>query len=335
LVSKETAMKIVLFSDGSAPEFEPEGLSGQVFASPRHPRRRDGRGAGPHGGPPARRTLPPCEHDALFRDIAEPENAPAGAKVFLAHRQDDAQLVSFLINPWGSPTAMFQLRKGEVEGNEPGGAGAADPFGALRVCVRLWDLVRARDVQGLEQHIRWRTDPEGDLAVYCHDQPGARGTSPPVEIASARRTPHLLMQFNPRDPSGPASLYIERTVSERLQGVVESRMVRDERQGRPRLCHVPRTLPGAVWLQFAEAVSDDKDHKRCGECGKWFEVSLRAARTHRVYCSDACKLKAHRERKERAVRMKADGKSLGEIARELGSDVKTVRNWVSSKKSEK
>ena len=45
--------------------------------------------------------------------------------------------------------------------------------------------------------------------------------------------------------------------------------------------------------------------RQCLQCGTWFEISPRAARTDRVFCSDACRFKAYRERQSRARRMHA------------------------------
>jgi hypothetical protein len=60
---------------------------------------------------------------------------------------------------------------------------------------------------------------------------------------------------------------------------------------------IPRNLLEAMWLQFGEAVTHDKSFRKCRQCGTWFEISLRAARIDKVFCSEACKAKAYRRRK--------------------------------------
>ncbi len=84
----------------------------------------------------------------------------------------------------------------------------------------------------------------------------------------------------------------------------------------------------AIWAQFAMAVIDSKEYECCKTCGKPFEVSPEVARTNREYCSTPCRLKAYRNRQRNAVRLKGRGKSLKEIADQLGSDVTTVRGWI-------
>jgi hypothetical protein len=62
-------------------------------------------------------------------------------------------------------------------------------------------------------------------------------------------------------------------------------------------------------------------------------VSPETARTSRIYCSVACRSRAYRGRRG-ALQLQAQGKSLIEIARELGSTVDTVTGWLSRQKKE-
>jgi len=63
----------------------------------------------------------------------------------------------------------------------------------------------------------------------------------------------------------------------------------------------PDSLLGALWLQMAQAVSSNKEYRRCLECGIAFEISLEVTgyRRNRRYCSDACRMKASRSRTEK------------------------------------
>jgi hypothetical protein len=96
----------------------------------------------------------------------------------------------------------------------------------------------------------------------------------------------------------------------------------------------PLTLRGALWLQLARAVANDKKFRACQVCGKWLELSPETARTNRLFCSDACRSKSYRKRQEEARRLHAEGKTPPQIAAELGSDVKTVRGWLKKKRGE-
>jgi hypothetical protein len=59
---------------------------------------------------------------------------------------------------------------------------------------------------------------------------------------------------------------------------------------------MPANLLEAMWLQFGHAVESNKSFRKCRECGTWFEVSPKKARSDKVFCSGACKAKAYRTR---------------------------------------
>ncbi len=59
------------------------------------------------------------------------------------------------------------------------------------------------------------------------------------------------------------------------------------------------TLLGALWLQFMLAVDGQKQYRACATCGQFFELDPAVARTNRRYCSDACKSRAYRARRDR------------------------------------
>jgi hypothetical protein len=106
----------------------------------------------------------------------------------------------------------------------------------------------------------------------------------------------------------------------------------DERVGGFVLRMMPTDLLGGLWLQLAQTISGSKTHRACPVCRDWFEVSLQKYRKSRRYCSEPCRSLAYRGRMEQARKLAGEGKSAKEIARELGSDVKTVKGWLSKRK---
>jgi hypothetical protein len=53
------------------------------------------------------------------------------------------------------------------------------------------------------------------------------------------------------------------------------------------------------------------------------------ARSHRRFCSNACKTKAHRNKQDRARQLfTVKNMTFEEIAGELDSDVATVKRWI-------
>ena len=172
--------------------------------------------------------------------------------------------------------------------------------------------------------IRTSAPPEAEEPV-----PSALEDS--VVIDSATVSPELWEKIEIGDPIMPAWAYLKVEIDLALHHTaaeVAAEMDWDPRQGRPGLRFVAPTMSSAVWLQFADAVQNDRKYSRCKECGKWFEVAPDAARTNRRFCSNGCRSKAYRERQDRARRMFAEKKRIEQIAEELDSDVATVRRWI-------
>jgi hypothetical protein len=94
----------------------------------------------------------------------------------------------------------------------------------------------------------------------------------------------------------------------------------------------PNSLLGALWIQFALAVAGNKKYRACATCRQWFELSPQIARTSKLFCSEACRSQAYRNRKEKAHLLAAEGKTFKQIAEELGSDLKTVQEWLKHRK---
>src|SRR5262249_22046787 len=97
-------------------------------------------------------------------------------------------------------------------------------------------------------------------------------------------------------------------------------------QGKTFLRDLPRNLLGAIYLQFAHAIQGGRQSRRCQQCNTWFELAR--GRTDRSYCSNACRTRTHRERQQRAREMHAKRIPLPKIARELETDLATVKNWI-------
>jgi hypothetical protein len=62
----------------------------------------------------------------------------------------------------------------------------------------------------------------------------------------------------------------------------------------------PSDLLEAMWLQFAEAVGQNKSLRKCSLCDLWFELTPGVSRADKKFCSGACKAKAYRTRLDKA-----------------------------------
>ena len=117
-------------------------------------------------------------------------------------------------------------------------------------------------------------------------------------------------------------------VKGRLTRRLTPRLTLDNKTGQSDLVFAPERLRDVIWLQFAEAMCYNRRYRSCDVCGKWYEVAPDVARTSRMYCSTACKLKAYRRRQNTARQLRRDGKSLRDIARHVSADMETVKGWV-------
>jgi hypothetical protein len=212
---------------------------------------------------------------------------------------------------------------------------------SMQRAVGLWHLLQQEDRERLSLYIQWRKDRKRGPSVHFDSHPAGKG-GPSLGfqrakevIASGDTQPGLLGTFEVGDPVVPAWTYLKGEIDTQLHHVaaeIAAEMAWDARRKRPALRFVAPTLLAAVWLQFADAVSNDRTFSRCRECGRWFEVAPDAARTHRRFCSNKCRSKAYRERQDRARQLFAAGKTFEEIAEELESDAATVRRWITGQK---
>lgn len=121
-------------------------------------------------------------------------------------------------------------------------------------------------------------------------------------------------------------------VSRGCEGRVESRFVYDSQNRTAGWVTTPLDLLGAMWLQFADAVAGGKRVRQCPVCADWFAVTPGHARADKLLCSLACRQKAYRERKQRAVELFAQNGSVEKTAAELDWDVDAVKKWVKNTK---
>lgn len=207
----------------------------------------------------------------------------------------------------------------------------------MRRLTMLWDLCQAQNLDGLSQHITWR-DEQGQPVVHYRSHPGDSGQgenagTPLVECVLASRShhPEWLAQCSPGDLMLPALFHLTAEINQHLHFREGMRMMWDPQQKQLALRLPVTALRDLLWAQFAEAIVSKRNFRKCKTCRAWFELLPGLARTNRLFCSEGCRSKLYRARQEDARRLHGEGKSVKEIAEQLGSDVRTVKGWVSSK----
>jgi len=74
-------------------------------------------------------------------------------------------------------------------------------------------------------------------------------------------------------------------------------------------------------------MSSDKEQRLCPGCGEWFELE-KGGRSDRAYCTDACRKRVYRDRRDKARQLFSEGKSVKEIAKTLDAEQESVKGWV-------
>jgi hypothetical protein len=175
----------------------------------------------------------------------------------------------------------------------------------IRHAQELWDAYSSKDGATLRRFITvdsegpFPAEPKPLLATYrANLQSEARWSTGRVPDRS-----FMINILRDRSPSTEADLF-EATlyaicfiVNQHLvpAAAVGTRL-RTENTG-IELCIAPNGLIGAMWLQFALALDGSKDFRRCAVCRRWYACSTGQAKARRIYCTDACKMRAHRKRK--------------------------------------
>ena len=138
----------------------------------------------------------------------------------------------------------------------------------------------------------------------------------------------VVERWQGKNDAAARAFLIER-INKRLTTMVSPRLVEDAESAGIEFYVAPTSLLGAMWLQAARAVSGSGEYRHCEleQCGRLFEVSPEAARTHRKYCCEAHKSLAYRRRKE-ARMLRGQGVPLREIADRLHTKPAQVREWL-------
>jgi hypothetical protein len=90
------------------------------------------------------------------------------------------------------------------------------------------------------------------------------------------------------------------------------------------------TLCHGLWLQFALTTVSGRPPWKCKWCGKWSPLTLEDNRAHKQFCSPACKKAEYRDRQHRALDLRQRGKALRDIAKEVDTDLETVKRWLAA-----
>ena len=276
---------------------------------------RDGKKLVPYEGKPMLRCAPPWTdgaHALLLRD------RPGSSKVIFPTSVDGSLFRNFsMIDPVPDRILDFANRFGSLYS---GRAMTNEPFSewqfeirSMRFLVQLWDDVvsgrlsakfkpyfprvlgvmeLSKDLLPLENYLPFNEKADG-FSVSA-----VRSNSAPIIAAEA---------------------FLKRTIAR----CVTQHGCHFSLLGEISHCKFvmqPTSLIGAMWLQFALAISKRQRDRACEVCGHYFELSLDASRSDRRYCDNACRNKALRLRQKAARELRGAEKTPSQIAKALGID---------------
>ena len=285
-------------------------------------------------------TEPLRESPALFRDFSNLDLTEAGIKAF-ADQHGSLGVTTEIRWQWseGDPVRITAPHADDTTWvlGEPFSLWEAE-VAALSRAVEMWDAAQNENIAVLRDHIHWMDGPNGErVAQYASHRPGhvmkvEWGDDRGYEMRAIvdTRTAHLGKRsfVSSGDLVRPARLYAQDAINERIRKYCPPTLTYAADTDRQDVLLVPDHLLGAIWLQFANSMGGDHTYERCSACGEWFEIGPGSARRSRRYCSNACKMRAQRERQRQAREMHNTGRSVEQIAGSLGSNPESVRKWV-------
>jgi hypothetical protein len=313
-------------------------------------------GTAASGGVPVRVLVEQGEPGLVNRRRYDPlDKAPALFRAFAETPPTEEGILAFA-NKWGA------LGESDVAvGDTPLAGWPAEHFSAwvrsisqVRQAVWVWNRLTSampKEQRELLRHVRWERDEAGHMSVIYDSHPGLPPTQAWADdgfmrvaevIASDHFGGEALSRYEVGEVSQPARTFLCRLVNAALRGRVSPQLFPDEGMvgaNLPVMASlrlVPLNLYACLWLQFAQAMTSDKEQRQCVGCGEWFEVrgkrvaGRRRVRADKEYCRPACRLRAYREKQDHARRLRAAGKKVRDIARELGAKEEQVKKWVAN-----
>jgi hypothetical protein len=259
----------------------------------------------------SRRYHPLRDHTGLFRTFADTDPKPAG---LLSFANRFGRLSRTIISGLSiTKPPLRPLTFGDVIDGE-----AVDDWrreiARFKALVSLWDRVAAKDIRGLSDYVSWN-----DATATVTTRPF--GDWRRVAVGGFRRG----------DLIWPALAYLRTHVSQQLASATAPSIEFTPDGSKLRLIYQPQTLLGAMWLQFAHAMTGPKEFRRCRACARLYEVSrdkTTGRRADSIFCSHACKSRDQRTRKGTVRQLAKDGVSPREIERQTNTPIETVRKWL-------
>jgi hypothetical protein len=318
-----------------------------------------------HGQDPGRYVLSSAvdeESEKRNADIYEPSKVPGLFRSFASLTPTRKNILEFA-NHYGRLGGTIESEEEWTISEIPGLMRRVERFRAwvfeilfMRAMVDLWIAVEAGDERSIARQITW----EKRAAQFHYGQGAASVRLPPVPLPESERDPSSPAPWSseldgtfrclkihgwvvhPKRDDPELVEYLQSECTETglyFLEIILNRKLVEHLIERPRLRfvphqqlawqHVPSSLIGMLWLQFADAVAARRNFKHCVQCKRWFEITQKAARTDKLYCSQTCRVRAYRTRQAEVRELHALGSTINDLAERFGSNRKTIETWLS------
>jgi hypothetical protein len=222
------------------------------------------------------------QYKCLFREFAETHDNEEGVIDF-AGRYGLLGLDLEYVPPGGSPMPKnmepLALWRQEIL--------------AMRKALSVWDMVQEENSRGLEAYLgplmEWvAADRDPSHGARVIDAGSGPSSLDPAELRWFRIHPEFLDSYQSGDVITPALLGVQFAVNRHLERRITPKILWDDLSRRGwSLYFVPVNLIGSLWLQLSQSITQQKDYRRCRQCGAWFEIDHYTARTNRYFCQSA------------------------------------------------
>lgn len=158
--------------------------------------------------------------------------------------------------------------------------------------VSLWDLIQAGDGSAFQARL---TRSAARLRIKTSSS-GDRHIAKDWLLAKKAENPGLFRRISEKGEKDWPRLLLEQWVNRGSGGRTDFGLgLSDKGFG---AAQTPRGLIGALWQQATLAIDGHVDFLQCRECSDWFGISAEHARPEKLFCSNACRMRAYRKRKK-------------------------------------
>jgi transposase-like protein len=279
-----------------------------------------------------RERQPLREAPDLHRRFAAVEPSEEGIIAFA----DEWGLLAECNDVWGWRTGGTRLLNA-LEGTTLGGAPPTDSLREwvaqiqeMKALLAVWDALRHGSPAALAGVVEFedRFDVRRQAEVVMQFKPPHDHARPVTVWAAA--VPGLVQRIRAGGDQERARLCLQTGVNLYLCDPSLSPYLAPADNGHGLQVRLrPATLSTAIWLAFAAEIASGpaRQCRRCkGPLGRHKEGGR--TRKNQDYCSDACRLAAYRDRKNDALALHQQGKTVKQIARQLDVKESSVKTWI-------